>query len=59
MAGLSSPAAGIEYHGNNVDMHRFLLRNICKKVTCMTNYPEILRLHSLRFNKTVFAACNA
>ena len=26
--------------------------NIYKEVTCMTNYREILRLHSLGLNKT-------
>ena len=30
--------------------------NICKEVTNMTNYREILRLHSLGLNKTEIAA---
>ena len=30
--------------------------NICKEVTCMTNYREILRLHSLGLNKTEIAS---
>ena len=37
-------------------MRCFCGANICKEVTYMTNYREILRLHSLGFNKTEIAA---
>ena len=37
-------------------MRRIFGVNICKEVTYMTNYREILRLHSLGFNKTEIAS---
>ena len=36
-------------------MHRICGVNIYKEVTHMTNYREILRLHSLGLNKTEIA----
>ena len=63
LAGLDVPTSGTialdrqstaeldrdEYRLNHVSV---IYQNICKEVTCMTNYREILRLHSPGFNKT-------